>query len=328
MLLSSHAAQLFVRGAVALVAVSALSSADAGGRSALFSFGNKPCGDAGCDTGCTEVPCVQQPACEAPACVPAARPEPACAVPERRLVLQPGCDAPCVDGCDADGCGGLGCGRGGCGRAGCAACRDRAPLFKRHSDAWYAAHAHLPPGERQHMHKGKPWLVEPRPCGIPEQPFWHKYHTNKTWPHPYNCVDRSAVRTTMCAHVDRGWMNMTTLHAHHFNEQTHELNGAGRRQLMQILHDVPREYRTAYVAAYDRPTADARMASVKAQIMDMAGPAEQVAVLPRATMAYGRPATEVDFIHRSALQSMPAPVIGSAGGGAAGGGGGGGTTQQ
>ena len=320
---TDSSAKRIARGAVALVAVAALSSAaspaDAGGRSALFSFGNKGCGDGCGDTGCTEVPCDRPPACEAPACVPAVqpRPEPACAVPEQRLVLQPGCDAP-AGGCDADSC------DAGCGGRGCAACRDRAGFFKWHNDAWYAAHAHLPPGERQHMKKGKPWLAEPRPCGIPEQPFWHKYHTNKTWPHPYNCADRGAVRTTMCAHVDRGWMNMTTLHAHHFDAETHELNGAGRRQLMQILHDVPREYRTAYVAAYDRPTAEARMASVKSQIMDLAGPAEQVAVLPRATMAYGRPATEVDFIHRSALQSMPAPVLGSGGGAA----GGGGATQQ
>lgn len=322
MLFTSQRTKRLVRGAVALVAIAAFApAADAGGRSALFSFGDKGCGDAGCgDTGCTAVPRAATPACEAPAtCVPAARPEPACAVPEQRLVLQPGCDAPCVDGCDASGCG------VGCGNGGCRACRDRAGLFKRHSEAWYEAHAHLPPGERQHMHKGKPWLVEPRPCGIPEQPFWHKYHTNKTWPHPYNCVDRSAVRTTMHAHVDRGWLNMTTLQAYHFDAETHELNAAGRQQLQLILHNVPREYRTAYVAAFDRPTAEARMASVKAEVMDVAGPSEQVAVLPRATEAYGRPAVEVDRIHRAVLENMPMPVIGSAG---AGGGGGGGGAQQ
>lgn len=298
------------RGAVLVLAIAAgASTASAGGKSALFSFGKQPCGDGCGDTTCAETPCDTQarnaPVYSAPAA------QPSCAG-EARLELQPGCEVPCVsDGCDSSSCG------GSCGGCGC--CKDRAGLFKWHNESWYAAQAHLPPGERQHIHKGKYWLVEPRPYGIPEQPFWHKYHTNKTWPHPYNCVDRGAVQTTMAATVDRGWLNMTTLHAYHFDAQTHELNTSGRQLLQQILHTVPQEYRTAYVAAYDRPTAEARMASVKAEVMDMAGPGEQLVVLPRATTVYGRPAVEVDHIHRAALENMPAPVIGSAGGSVSGG---------
>ena len=300
--------------ALAALAALGLSAGAAGAadRDALFCFGKKRAATA-CDAPC------DAPGCDTP-CV-TLRPGPPPAQPPVVVAAPPtGCDAPLT--CEGFGCASVGCDGALDAGGRCRACnKDCMKGVKWHSEEWYAMRAHLPPGERQKIKKGKFWLAEPRPCGIEEQPFWHKYHTNKTWPHPYNCQDRGTVRSALASMSERGWIDLCTLQAYHFDVATQELNDAGRTQLTQILHTVPREHRTAYVAAWDRPTAEARMAAVEAGIVDIAGAGERIAVLPRATDAYGRPAVEVEQINRAALQSMPAPVI-SAGGGATGGGGG------
>lgn len=287
----------------AVLVCSLAPAADAGDKGALFSFKKRGCTTDGCDVPCVTGSC-EAPVYAAPVYAAPAYPEAVYSAPPAMPVVTPGCDAgACITGGDSGGRWSRACGK------------DCAQGMKWHSEEWYEARAHLPPGERQYMHKGKPWLAEPRPCDIEEQPFWHKYHANKIWPYPYQCEDRSAVRTTLMATADRGWLNLTTLQAWHFDAETHTLNETGRKQLLYILNSVPREHRTAYVSAFDRPTAEARMASVQASVVDMAGPAEQIAVMPRAVAATGRPAVEVDRINRAALENMPPPVLAGSGGG-------------
>lgn len=110
--------------------------------------------------------------------------------------------------------------------------------------------------------------------------------------------------------VGNGWAQATTLCAYHFDEESHQLNDAGRVHLRWILENAPLDHRTVYVQAGPyAQISDARHAAVQNESTLIAGHgATQVVVQPMAVP--GRPANEVDAIRRTELQSMPRPRLG------------------
>lgn len=246
-------------------------------------FGLKKC-DGNCDA--VESPCADG-ACELPVCN-----DPECVQA-----------APCTTGqCSTGHCGSNTCGPGYCGNGSCSS----GP--KWHSEEWYAMRAHLPPGERQKCKHGKIMPVEPRP-DLPPQPFWHQYYSVKNWPHPYDCVDRSNVRATYATVVSRGWVDVATLHPHHFDPQTQMLNSAGIAKVNYVLTGLPPECRAVYVSDANPSMTQARVANVRASLVELAGNANAMAVLPRTADNPARPAIEVETINRNRLNGMLKPVI-------------------
>jgi uncharacterized membrane protein YgcG len=197
----------------------------------------------------------------------------------------------------------------------------------KYTEDWWAWRAQDPPGTRQVEHHGKLWPPFPRPTGEPQTNV-HKYHHAHYWPYPYNCMDEAYVRQVIDLQTGNGWTSATTLLDYHFNEETHELNSAGKHQLHWILTHAPAQFRTVYVAEGMSPQiAHMRLAHVQ----DAAKEFSLEAVTPivmRPVLTRGRPAEEIDSLRRLELQSMPRPrlfTVGSAtrggtGGAAAGGG--------
>lgn len=180
---------------------------------------------------------------------------------------------------------------------------------RRWTDAWYDHEAQSPVGGRQKKHKGKLWPPYPRPTG-PEQQFSHKFHAAHYWPFPYVCDDRMYVRELSARQVDGGWMTATTLYDYHFDPETHEVNSAGRLHLKWILEGAPISRRMIHVqSTLAADSSEARMASVRQELVYMMGPETAPPVMLRITSAYGRPASEIDLIRRAELGSIPAPRI-------------------
>ncbi len=177
------------------------------------------------------------------------------------------------------------------------------------SEDWYEERAHLPVGTRQVYHKGKMWPPYPRPVG-PEQPICHRYHAAHYWPHPYNCQDRESVRSFINSHVNKGWEQHTTLYHYHFDEETAELNHAGRAHLQYIVDEVPDAYKAAFVQT--GPTvavSQARLASVQSTIETMVGPGFPMPIELRRGGPVSTPAQQVDTQYRGWMQSLPQPRL-------------------
>lgn len=227
-----------------------------------------------------------EPVCESPVCA-----TPICESPVCETIVQP---------------------QGYCGDGSCeSADGQKSGCFKKihwHSDEWYAERAHLPPGERQRLKHGKLTPVEPRP-DLPPQPYWHLYHSVKNWPHPYDCVDRESIASTYATMARRGWMNTTTLHEFHFDDEFQTLNSSGISKLRYVLHNVPAEYRAVYVNDVDRRLTPMRVANVRASLVELSGQANSLPVVARYADNPSRPAMEVEQINRQRLDGMLPPVI-------------------
>ena len=166
----------------------------------------------------------------------------------------------------------------------------------RGSDEYYEMHASDPVGERQVYKYGKTWPIQPRPTG-PKQLWVHKYHTQKYWPHPYQCDDRATVRAVWQAQINNGWQAATTMYVYHFNEETQALNSAGLQHLQWILESAPAEQRQLYVQSVtDSSLNQTRIANVQQAAANLAGADAVGPVALRVTHSVGRPAEEVSWI--------------------------------
>lgn len=203
---------------------------------------------------------------------------------------------------------------------------------RRWSEEWYAREAQTPVGQRQVYKKGKLWPPFPRPTGK-EQQFSHKYHAAHYWPYPYSLDDRAYVRNVSAMQTDNGWITATTLYDYHFEDDTQELNHAGRMQLRWILESAPIPRRTIHVQYGTTPEiTERRLMAARQDAALIVGPEAVPPILVRITSPYGRPASEIVAIRRAELDSLPAPRIaygtGSGSGSSGGGGGGGNSSQQ
>uniref|UniRef100_A0A7C4LNY6 OmpA-like domain-containing protein n=1 Tax=Schlesneria paludicola TaxID=360056 RepID=A0A7C4LNY6_9PLAN len=178
----------------------------------------------------------------------------------------------------------------------------------KYSQEWWAWRAQDPPGARQVEKKGKLWPPFPRPQGEPQR-WEHQYHHAHYWPYPYSCQDQAYVRGVIDQQAGNGWIAATTLLDYHFQDDTQELNSAGRRQLQWILTQAPLAYRGVYVAQGTSPQiGQLRIAKVR-EALDELGLDASAPVVLRPASPYGRPAEEIDFLRRLELQSTPRPRL-------------------
>jgi hypothetical protein len=191
---------------------------------------------------------------------------------------------------------------------------------RRGSEAWYAARACDPVGERQKCKHAKAWPPIARPAG-PPQTCAHKYHALHYWPWPHNIQDREDVRYVMQAQVASGWTTATTLYDYHFDPVTHQLNSSGKQQLAWIYQQAPPAYRHIYVMnSQDQAFNEPRMLSVQKSLASIAGSEASMPIAMRTTGPLGRPATEVEYIlEQSAASALPPKIeyqsVGTAQGG-------------
>jgi hypothetical protein len=164
------------------------------------------------------------------------------------------------------------------------------------------------PGSRVKYHKAKQWPLEPRLCA-PSEPFCHRYHTAHYWPDPYRWQDRGSVRAHFAIQAAAGWTTNTTLYDQHFDQETQELNEAGRVHLKWILLYAPPQRRYPWVQTADTQQSNqARLASVQAEATALVG-ANCPAIALRICQPYGGSAQEVDLVRRSYLESIPVPRV-------------------
>ena len=177
------------------------------------------------------------------------------------------------------------------------------------SEDYYESKAYLPVGARQKCRHGALWPPYPRPTGE-DQAFVHRYHAAHYWPHPYNCWDQESVYGIVQTHVDNGWILQTTLYDYHFDEETCELNDAGRTHLRWILENAPEQYRVCWVqTGPSRDVSDMRLNAVQLAASNIVGPENAPQAMLRVDSPPGRPAQHIDMQYRSFLTSMPEPRI-------------------
>ncbi len=176
-------------------------------------------------------------------------------------------------------------------------------------EAYYAERACDPIGAKQVYKKGKQWPPFPRPQGPANLPS-HLYHAEHYWPHPYNCQDREYVHALSNAHVNNGWVTMTTLYDYHFEPDTHQLNTSGRTHIRWILENAPSKNRYIFVqATFDDATTAVRQSATKVEAVSLCGIQPVPPVLVRVTSPLGRPAQEIDAIRRKELETIEKPRI-------------------
>jgi hypothetical protein len=100
------------------------------------------------------------------------------------------------------------------------------------------------------------------------------------------------------------------LYDYHFDAETHRLNNSGNLKLRWILDHAPAERRTVSIqSGHTTVVNDERLAAVREESIRMVGEANTAPIALRTTEPLSRPATEVDTIRRSQLESIPSPRI-------------------
>ena len=115
---------------------------------------------------------------------------------------------------------------------------------------------------------GSLFMLPAAPAKADWHSFWTRSHKdrlrNNCWPMPFQKADRISVCQTLTAQLAKGWKRQNTLSAVYFNQDTQELNEAGRRKLFAIVQAAPEEYRTIYVVrSMDARATDVRVASLR-----------------------------------------------------------------
>jgi hypothetical protein len=156
---------------------------------------------------------------------------------------------------------------------------------------------------------GRPWPPIPRPTG-PQQNYAQRYHAAHYWPHPYVCRDRASVFEHTQAMIENGWIEQTTLHEYHFNDEDGLLTHAGDAHLRWILFQAPEAYRTIWVQTGRQPhLTDMRIQAVQLAAAEILGSAQVPQIIPRSCLPISTPAQEIDTRYRSWIQSVPEPRI-------------------
>ncbi|QDT38419.1 hypothetical protein [Stratiformator vulcanicus] len=195
---------------------------------------------------------------------------------------------------------GDGCSPGSSSGSACSKCGDRCGC---------SADRPGPIGEEQKCKKGLAWPPFPRPAKGTTR-LVDQYHAAKYWPYPYVCQDREQVRNLIAIQQQNGWMQALTLYSYHFDPATHELTAPGQVHLDWILRHAPQTQRTVFIQSDgDSMISNARLANVEAASTELMAGANLPPIILRTAMPQGRPANEVDAIHRAALATQLPPQI-------------------
>jgi len=221
------------------------------------------------------------------------------------------CNVACAADCDA--CGGEGCTDGctaECGDKGCGGLLGR--WFGRKENEYcktgYCEIKRGPIGEEQKCRNGLLWPPYARP--IDGTRLVDQYHAARFWPYPYTCEDRNVVRNLIAIQQQNGWMEAVTLYSYHFDPESHALTDPGRQHLDWILRHAPDTQRTVFIqSSGDSMVSNARLANVEAASTELLAGSEMPPIMLRTTLPNGRPANQVDSIHRAALEAQLPPRI-------------------
>ena len=161
---------------------------------------------------------------------------------------------------------------------------------------------------------GSLFMLPAAPAKADWHSFWNRSHIdtlrNNCWPMPFQKADRHSVCQTLTVQLAKGWKRQNTLSAVYFDQDTQELNEAGRRKLFAIIQAAPEAYRTIYlVRSMDTRATEARIASLrKASNQLLAGESTPeivtVGVPPRSWSA-----EYINNITTQEASSIPAPRL-------------------
>lgn len=144
--------------------------------------------------------------------------------------------------------------------------------------------------------------------------FWDRVHLdrqrNNCWPMPFQKADRMAVCQTLSVQLAKGWKRQNTISDVYFNQDTQELNEAGRRKLWAIMSTSPEQYRTIYVVQSMNEDAQTRRKSsieLAAQQLFKNTPTPEIVPVRIAPRSWS--ADYIDNINRKVDSTIPAPRL-------------------
>jgi hypothetical protein len=159
---------------------------------------------------------------------------------------------------------------------------------------------------------------------------WHAYNKtakivrqrNQAWPKPFECHDRQVYFATFYPMYQRGYDVQTTLTDAHFDEDTNELNTAGKQKIAGIMQNLPLERRQLLVFENGNTFAtDKRVEQVRSAAKEWFGHLGDITVAKTTMPAYGQSADLVQKLNSDFAGALPNPGISvSSGGGVSGGG--------
>ena len=136
------------------------------------------------------------------------------------------------------------------------------------------------------------------------------YHRNVSWPYPFFCPDRMAVREPFEIMIRNGWRRQNLLGPHFFNPETNQLTVAGQLQIRWIMTQAPPQFRQVFIERSIDPTITAdRIAATREYAARVAGGGEIPDIYETNMVAEGRPAAIVDATNIKFLENMPVPVL-------------------
>lgn len=143
--------------------------------------------------------------------------------------------------------------------------------------------------------------------------FWNRAHVDKLrtscWPQPFQKADREVVCRTLSIQLAKGWQRQNTLSHVYFDQDTHELNVAGRRKLAAIMSGTPYSANnTIYVVRSLNPEAQERRVTsiheASLQIFNTQPNVVSTAIEPRTWSA-----EYIDAVNRAIEESLPTPRL-------------------
>lgn len=143
--------------------------------------------------------------------------------------------------------------------------------------------------------------------------FWNRAHVDKLrngcWPQPFQKADREVVCRTLSIQLAKGWQRQNTLSHVYFDQDSHELNVAGRRKLATIMTGAPYSaINTLYVVRSLNPEAqERRLASIHEASLQMFNAQPNVVSVAREPHTWS--AEYIDAVHRGIVDSIPTPRL-------------------
>lgn len=143
--------------------------------------------------------------------------------------------------------------------------------------------------------------------------FWAEFDLHRrrvqAWPEPFSAPDREVIRSPFRDMVDNGWRIQTTLPDELFLPDTNELNLAGKRQVRQIVTELPPHRRQITVVEGQSPEATAaRTAATAKYAADLAPDQPPVSVQTTRITPRRLDGRYFDKLQSSAVQSRTTPA--------------------
>ena len=133
---------------------------------------------------------------------------------------------------------------------------------------------------------------------------------NNSWPECFVAIDRCAAKAPLELMVRNGWMGQNLISEQHFDQESGELNQAGKLKIEWILTEAPGTHRTIYVRqSYKADETQRRIEAVQSWAVEVIGSEGDIDIQVVRMSPPGRPAEMVDSLERKYMATIPDPRL-------------------